>query len=70
MKSIANEKAIVFADKLKSGIIKKDYLPNHGDDFQGGYEQYYKDKFHVYHSSVTRYKHLSRIKEEVYCGDI
>ena len=70
MKSIQKEKAIAFVEKLKSGEIKKDHLPNHGEDFRGGYEQYYKDKFHVYLSSVTRFSHISRIEEEGYCGDI
>ncbi len=63
MKSIENEKAVVFVKELKSGEIKKEHLPNHGNDFRGGYEQYYKDKFHVYLSSVTRFSHLSRIKD-------
>ena len=66
----SREKAVSFVNKLKDGSIKKDYLPNHGNDFHGGYEQYYFDKFHVYLSSVTRFKHLSRVNEGGYCGDI
>jgi hypothetical protein len=39
---------------IENGQIMKDYLPNHGDTFHGGYEELYLHKFKTYLGSVSR----------------
>ena len=43
---------IVYA--MEKGLIKKDFLPNHGNTFHGGYEELYLYKFKTYLGSVSR----------------
>lgn len=39
---------------IENDMIKKDYLPNHGSTFSGGYEDLYLHKFKKYLGSVSR----------------
>ena len=57
---------LVFA--IKEGKIKKENRPNHGKDFHGGYETLYKERFHGYLGSCSRYLDNQRLNEREYYG--
>lgn len=57
-----------FISALRSGEILVEKRPNHGNDFQGGYEQLYKKIFNDHLSSSSRYLINKRIKEIKYYG--
>lgn len=59
------EKLIVAIRERK---ILKENRPNHGKEFHGGYEQLYKERFHNYLGSCSRYMDNSRINEREYYG--
>lgn len=40
---------------IKSGKINVDTRPNHGNDFHGAYEKWYREMFHEYLGSCSRY---------------
>lgn len=61
----AGEKLII---AIKNKTIVKDYMPNSGHDFHGGYEELYLYKFKKYQSSVGRYIRNKQLKEEAYNG--
>lgn len=43
-----------FIEKLETGVIKKNYLSNHGKNFTGGSEQLAEDAFMKYEGSCGR----------------
>ena len=56
---MSNDKAVSsigekIVSAIKNGQIMKDYLPNHGDTFHGGYEELYLYRFKTYLGSVSR----------------
>lgn len=53
---------------IKNKTIVKDYRPNTGKDFHGGYEELYLYKFKQYQSSVGRYIRNQQLKEVSYNG--
>ena len=57
---------LIIANKNKT--IVKDYRPNTGKDFHGGYEELYLYKFKQYQSSVGRYIRNQQLKEVSYNG--
>lgn len=61
----AGEKLII---AIKKKNIIKDYRPNTGKDFHGGYEELYLYKFKKYQSSVGRYIRNQQLKEVSYNG--
>ena len=61
----AGEKLIL---AIKNKTIVKDYRPNSGTDFHGGYEELYLYKFKQYQSSVGRYIRNQQLKEVKYNG--
>lgn len=56
-------------EALISGKIKKDVLSNHGDPFNGAYEQLHYEKFYIYLGSTGRHILNSRLKEYEYDGE-
>ena len=61
----SGEKLII---AIKNKTIVKDYRPNSGKDFNGGYEELYLYKFKQYQSSVGRYVRNKQLKEVIYNG--
>ena len=61
----SGEKLII---AIKNKTIVKDYRPNTGKDFHGGYEELYLYKFKQYQSSVGRYIRNQQLKEVSYNG--
>ena len=57
-----------FIIAIKNKTIVKDYRPNTGKDFHGGYEELYLYKFKQYQSSVGRYIRNQQLKEVSYNG--
>lgn len=53
---------------IKNKTIVKDYRPNTGKDFHGGFEELYLYKFKQYESSVGRYIRNQQLKEVSYNG--
>lgn len=45
-------KKLIYA--IENNMIVKDYLPNHGNTFHGGYEELYLNKFRTYLGSASR----------------
>ena len=54
--------------KIKEKKIIKDYIPESGVDFHGGYEDLYFYKFKQYLSSVSRYIMNKQLKDIPYNG--
>ena len=61
----AGEKLILL---IKNKTIVKDYRPDSGTDFHGGYEELYLNKFKQYLSSVGRYIRNQQLKDIKYNG--
>lgn len=53
---------------IRERKILKENRPNHGKEFHGGYEQLYKERFHNYLGSCSRYMDNCRINEREYYG--
>ena len=64
--AMSSGEKLVFA--IKNKTIVKDYRPNSGKDFHGGYEELYLYKFKQYQSSVGRYIRNQQLKEVSYNG--
>ncbi len=65
---IGKTKARKFLKAIKTGAIKVDRRPNHGQEFYGAHEKQHREVFKDYLGSCTRYLSKKRVKEQKYHG--
>ena len=69
MKETANKtNGKKFVEELRNGTFKKNYRPNHGPDFTGGWEGIYSNCFIEYVSSCSCYLMNHRMERRAYYG--
>ncbi|QWT52204.1 hypothetical protein [Eubacterium sp. MSJ-33] len=65
-KKLTNGEKLIIA--IRERKILKDNRPNHGLDFYGGYEELYRQRFHNYLGSCSRYLENKRLNVREYHG--